>query len=126
MWLRTGLITLGALAAMPAVAAPGDANADVFYRDAQALMAKGVGAMFDKRTKPMMADMKAAGLAAKTENQAATARGKPLYCVPEAQRKQGLGVQRVLDMTGRIPAAQRRTMTLKAAWLSALINEYPC
>ncbi|WP_375289878.1 hypothetical protein [Qipengyuania sp.] len=126
MWFKTSLITLGALAAMPAFGAPGDANADVFYRDAQALMAKGVGAMFDKRTKPMMAEMKAAGLAAKTENQAATARGKPLYCVPEAQRKKGLDVQRIIDMIGRIPAEQRRAMTVKAAWRSALIREYPC
>ena len=126
MWFKTSLITLSALAAIPASAAPGDANADIFYRDAQALMAKGVGAMFDKRTKPMMADMKAAGQAAKAENEAATARGKPLYCVPEVQRKKGLGVQRAIDMIGRIPAEQRRTMTLKAAWRSALIREYPC
>ena len=37
-------------------------NAQAFYADAQQLMGKGVRAMFDKRTKPRMAQLKAAAI----------------------------------------------------------------
>ena len=112
--------------ASPALAGPADVNADSFYRDARALMAKGVGAMFDKRTKPMMASMKAAGTAAREENRVAIERGKPLYCVPEATRKKGMRPEDVVDKIGRVPVEQRRAMTLGQAWRAALIRDYPC
>lgn len=111
---------------MPATAADGDVNADAFYRDARALMAKGMGAVFDKRTRPMMASMKAAGLAAKAENDAGAKDGKPVYCVPAAARKKGLGPQDAIEKLGRIPEGQRKVMTLKQAWRAALIRDYPC
>ncbi len=52
-------------------------NAQAFYADAQQLMGKGVRAMFDKRTKPRMAQLKAAAELAKTENDRATAGERP-------------------------------------------------
>lgn len=124
--IPASLVAVCAVFALPATAAPADVNADAFYRDAQALMAKGMAAMFDKRTKPMMAAMKAAGTAAREENRIATERGKPLYCVPEATRKKGMGAQGVVNMIGRFPVEQRRSMTLGQAWRAALIRDYPC
>ena len=46
-----------ALFATPAVAAPDDVNADNFYLAANDLMGKGMRAMFDKRTRPMVAQL---------------------------------------------------------------------
>ena len=115
-----------ALAGVPAWAGPADVNAQVFYLDAMALQAKGAGALFDRRVRPMMAQMKAAGEASRAANAAATARGKPLYCVPEARRKKGMGAQEALAMLGRVPESRRRAVTLRQAWLEAVVREYPC
>lgn len=109
-----------------AQAAPSDVNAQEFYLTAQALEKKGVGAMFDKRVRPMIAQMKDAGTRARTANQVATAKGAPLYCVPVAQKKKGLGPQQVIAMLARVPEAQRRELTLYQAWLKALARDYPC
>ena len=112
--------------AAPAIGAPGDINADRFYVTAKELMGKGMGAMFDKRTKPMVADMKAAGERVRAANKAAVARGTPLFCVPEAARKKGLDAQRAVAILGRLPAERRKRLTLSDAWREALAREYPC
>ena len=114
------------IASVPAFASPADVNAEEFYRDAVALQQKGMGAMFDKRTKPRMEQMKAAGMAAKARNDAATKRGNPIYCVSDAQRKKGMGPQQVVAMLGKVPQAQRQKSTLTDAWMAALVREYPC
>lgn len=124
--ISLGLAAILTAFSIPAAAAPADVNADGFYRDAQALMKKGMGAMFDKRTRPMMAQMKDAGTRARAANQTATAAGKPLYCVPEAARKKGLGPQQVVAMLGRLPESERRSLTLADAWKRALARDYPC
>lgn len=109
-----------------AMAAPGDMNADRFYLIAKDLMGKGMGAMFDKRTKPVMAEMKGAAEAVRAENKKAEARGAPIYCVPAAARKKGMNPQMVVDKLGAIPAERRRKMTLTQAWREALVRDYPC
>ena len=40
----------------------------------------------------------------------------------------GLNVKekQVVSMIGRVPEAQRKTMTLKQAWRTALVRDYPC
>ena len=124
--MRLLLPTTLLLLAAPALAGPADVNAEEFYRDALALQDKGMGAMFDKRTKPRMEQMKAAGLAAKSKNDAATKRGTPIFCVPDAQRKKGLNAKQVIAMLGKLPQAQRNKSTLGDAWLAALVREYPC
>ena len=123
------LLLAAAAAAMcstPALAAPEDVNADSFYLAASDLMGKGMLAMFDKRTSPMMAQLKAAATAVKTDNAAATAKGAPLYCVPPAARKKGMDAQDVVSRIGRLPQAQRRSSTLRQAWRAVLIRDYPC
>ena len=126
--MRTsGFFAIGLLAiSAPAFASPAGVNAQAFYADAEQLMDKGMRAMFDKRTKPRMAQLRAAAESAKAENDAATARGKPLYCVSAAQRKKGLGAKKVVTMLGALPESDRRKMTLAQAWRAALIREYPC
>ena len=119
--------SLGLLAlATSANAGPADVNAQAFYADAQQLMGKGVRAMFDKRTKPRMAQLKAAAELAKAENDRATAKGQPIYCVSDAERKKGLNANAVVEMLGAVPESDRRRMTLAKAWRAALIREYPC
>lgn len=113
------------LGSVSAQAAPSDVNAQAFYADAKALEAKGVTAMFDKRLKPMVAQMKDAGLRAKAANEAGKGAGKPLYC-PPANLRQSMGAQQVVAMIGRVPENERRSMTLAAAWQRALVREYPC
>ncbi len=108
------------------LAGPGEGNADAFYNDAKALLAKGAGAMFDKRLKPTMAQLKVAGEAVRAENAAATNRGRPLYCVPEKARQKGLGPKFVVDQFGTIPQQRRRQLTVTQAWREILVREYPC
>lgn len=113
-------------ATTPLAAAPSDVNAQRFYTEAVALEGKGMAAMFDKRTKPMLAQLKDAGTRARAANDAATARGAPLYCVPEASRKKGLGPKTVLAMLGNLPESERRSLSLADAWQRALVRTYPC
>ena len=108
-----------------AQAAPSDVNAQGFYASAVALQNKGMAAMFDKRTRPLMAQMKDAGARARAENLAAKAAGRPLYCVPESTKK-GMGAKQVIAMLGRLPESERRSATLVEAWKKALVREYPC
>lgn len=128
--MKPGLFALPLAAILtaysPLVAAPSDVNAQRFYSDAVALEDKGMAAMFDKRTKPMMAQMQDAGARAKAANQSATERGRPLYCVPETARKKGLGPKTVIAMLGNLPESERRSLSLADAWQRALVRGYPC
>ena len=124
------LLFLAAAAALlsstPAYAAPDDVNAESFYVAASDLMGKGMRAMFDARTRPTMAQLQAAASAVKAENTAATAKSAPLYCVPPAARKKGMGAEDIVARIGRLPQAQRRSSTLRQAWRAVLIRDYPC
>ena len=106
--------------------APGEISAHSFYAVAKELADKGMGAMFDKRTKPMIAHMKAAGKTVKTENEAATKRGRPIYCVPDSARKKGAGPKFVLEGLEAIPERRRRQLTVTQAWREILVRKYPC
>lgn len=107
-------------------AAASDVNAQSFYAAAIALQKKGIAALFDKRVKPLKAQMEDAGRRVKAENDAARARGAPLYCLSDAQRKQGMGASEVIAMLGRVPLAERERLTLAQVWRRAIIARYPC
>lgn len=125
--MRLIILAAAALAwSSSATAAPSDVNAQAFYVDAIALQSKGMAAVFDKRTRPMMAQMKDAGARSRAANLAAGAAGRPLYCVPETTRKKGMGARQVITLLGRLPESERRALTLYDAWKRALIREYPC
>lgn len=126
-WLRLAAFAAGALAVLPlpARAAPSDVNAQAFYADAAALEKKGMTALFDRRTKPLMAQMKDAGERSRAANLAARAAGRAIYCVPEGARRK-MGAQQVIALLGRLPESERRALTLAEAWKRALAREYPC
>jgi hypothetical protein len=121
--LLAAAVMLGSGAAQ---AAPADVNAQSFYTTARALEAKGVGAAFDSRLKPLRAQMLDAAERARAANRAATAAGTPLYCVPEGTRRKGMGPRQVIDLLGKVPDAERRQLTLAEAWKRALARAYPC
>lgn len=108
-----------------AQAAPSDVNAQAFYADATALQKRGIGALFDKRTKLLTTQMKDAGARSRAANLAATSAGNPIYCVPESARR-GMGAQQVITILGRLSESERRSLTLMEAWKRALAREYPC
>lgn len=108
-----------------ATAAAADVNAQAFYANALALQEKGMGAMFDKRLKPVMAQMKDAGERARAANLAAKAGGRPIYCPPEGA-KRGMTPQQVIKVLGGVPESERRSLSLLEAWKRALSREYPC
>ena len=106
-----------------AQAAPADVNAESFYVDAVALRAKGMAAMFDG---PMVEQMKDAESRARAENLAATAAGRPIYCVPADAKRKGIGAKQAIAMLGELPESERRSLSLVGAWKRALSLEYPC
>lgn len=114
-----------AMTAAMAHAGPSDVNAQAFYADAKALEAKGMRALFDGRLKAMTAQMKDAGERARAANLSAKAAGKPLFCPPEGA-KRSVGAQQVIAMIGRVPEAERRSLSLAEAWKRALARDYPC
>lgn len=127
--MRIGLFLLAGCVAIsaPAHAGPSaDANAEEFYQRAVALEGKGMMAMFDKRSKQTIAEMKDAGASAQSANDAAKRKGSQLYCVPDAARKRGLNVEKVLSMLRALGEPQRRKLNLQQAWIQALQKEYPC
>lgn len=123
MHFRHAIAITALAAAAPALSAPGDVNADAFYKKATALKAKGPLALMSGDLKPMQQQMADAGKRVRAENLAAKSRGKALYCPPE---KGGAGVDFVLDGLGSIPEQRRRQMTLVQAWRDILVRKFPC
>lgn len=120
------LALFGLLCSTAASAAPSDVNAHAFYADAVALQEKGMGAVFDKRTRPMVAQMKDAGARVGAANKAAIAAGlPPLYCMSPAAKKK-MGAKDVIGMLGRLSDRERRTSTLFEAWKAAMLRQFPC
>ncbi len=119
------LAAVGLMCSTPTWAAPGDVNAQAFYVDAVALEDRGMRALFDKRLKPMVAQMRDAGMRSGAANKAATAVGKPIYCMSKVEKK-AIDAKDVIAMLGRVPDSERRSSTLFEAWKGALAREFPC
>lgn len=119
------LASVGLMCSTAAWAAPGDVNAQAFYVDALALEDKGMTALFDKRLKPMVAQIRDAGMRSGTANKAALAAGKPIYCMSKAAKK-AIDAKDVIAMLGRLPDSERRSSTLFEAWKTALARQFPC
>jgi hypothetical protein len=98
-------------------------DAHTFYTKGSALKKKGMGAMFSKEVKPLMAVMKTAGQNVKAENAKAKAAGNPLYCPPS---KPKMGSDEILSELERIPVSRRQTISIQQAWREILIRRYPC
>ncbi len=99
-------------------------DADTFYTKSIALQKKGMAAMFSSDLKPVMSEIQGAIKSVKAENDTAKAAGKPIYCPPATRAK--MSSDQLLAEFGKIPAAQRKAMTVKAAWRSIMVRKYPC
>ena len=111
------------VSASASAAAPG--TAQNFLERANRLKAKGPLALFDKDYKRLKAEATAAGKSIGADRIAAEKAGRPiLYCSPKPKAE--LGSYEFIDGLEAIPAAQRQSMSLKAAMLRVLQKKYPC
>ena len=111
------------ISATASAAAPG--TAQNFLDRANRLKAKGPLALFDKDYKRLKAEATAAGKSIGADRVAAEKAGRPiLYCSPKPKAE--LGSYEFIDGLEAIPAAQRQSMSLKAAMLRVLQQKYPC
>ena len=109
---------------MPAFAAP-PGSAQNFLDRANRLKAKGPFALIDSDYPRLKAEATAVGKSIGDDRIAAERAGKPiLYCSPKPRAK--LGSFEFIDGLAAIPAAERATMSLKAAMLRVLQKKYPC
>lgn len=111
---------LGLLAAPPALAM----DAQTFHDKAQALKAKGVGALWSTDYKLLKQEGEAAGTRVRMANDAARKSGRPLYCTPKAGGK--LNSNELMTHLATIPEARRRTMSMDAVMRELLVAKYPC
>ena len=109
------------------LAAPGTAFAmDVatWLAKADALEAKGVGALMSKDYKVVKAEIETSAAALKAEREAAKAAGKrQAYCPPG---KVSLKSDEVIAMMRAVPEAQRARTQVKDALRAGLARKHPC
>jgi hypothetical protein len=121
---KTVLFAVALAVSAPAFAAPAG-TAQNFLDRANRLKAKGPLALFDADYRRLKAEATAVGKSIGDDRRAAEKAGKPiLYCSPGARAQ--LGSSEFLDGLAAIPAAERPTMSLKAAMLRILQRKYPC
>ncbi|MGI8931065.1 MAG: hypothetical protein ACR2FK_01600 [Sphingomicrobium sp.] len=112
------------LLAVPAAASAQSMNAEVFFKRAQALKAKGVLAMMSRDLNPVVNEAKAAGLKARTTRLTALAAGRrPRYCPPVGSRR--LGNEEFFNGICH-PAAERMRIDMTEAMTRILIRRFPC
>lgn len=121
---KIGLLALALSVSTAGLAAP-PGTAQNFLDRANRLKSKGPLALFDRDYKRLKAEATAVGKSIGNDRIAAEKAGKPiLYCSPKPRAQ--LGSYEFLDGLEAIPAAERQTMSLKAAMLRVLQKKYPC
>ncbi len=121
---KIGLLALALSVSTAGLAAP-PGTAQNFLDRANRLKSKGPLALFDRDYKRLKAEATAVGKSIGNDRIAADKAGKPsLYCSPKPRAQ--LGSYEFLDGLEAIPAAERQTMSLKAAMLRVLQKKYPC
>ena len=117
------LAVASSVSATALAAAPG--TAQNFLDRANRLKSRGPMALFDSDYKKLKAEAVAAGKSIGADRVAAQKAGKPiLYCSPKPKAE--LGSSEFLAGLEAIPAAERQSMSLKAAMLRILQKKYPC
>jgi hypothetical protein len=107
------------------IAAPANARMTLaeFLPKANALQAKGMGALFSKDLRPVMAEMKLVSAEMKAEGERRRAAGLPKRaCPPEGTK---MGSKELLAMLNAIPPAERG-MTVKDGLLRVMTQRFPC
>lgn len=115
-------ILLAALA-QPALAAAGDMNVATFLAKADALQAKGVGALLSSDFKLLQSEGKAAGAAYRARLKTEGAQGHPSSCPPAEARVNSN--QLLAHLRSYAPAVRAGT-SLKTAMADYFIKTWPC
>jgi hypothetical protein len=124
MMKRIALALIASLAlASPLAAAPGDMSVAVFLAKADALKAKGAGAMFSPDIGVLRKEGTAAGEHYRNRLQAERAAGKPSSCPPQGAR---IGSDKLLAHLRTYPEARRPRVSMKQAFADYFIKTYPC
>lgn len=124
--MRLSLTIATLLLIIPATASAQSMNAELFYKRATALQAKGVMALFSGgEIKTLMAEGQAAGDKAAAARKAALAAGKtPRFCPPPGPGK--MGNNEFMQRLSAIPAADRAHIDMAEAMNRILATKYPC
>ena len=94
-----------------------------FLPKAEKLVSGGIGAMFSKHKKPVMAEMKAVTTGYRADIKAAKTAGKQTRSCPP--KKASMNVKEFLTHLQSIPKAER-TMQVKTAFHNFMAKKYPC
>ncbi|MFN3515542.1 MAG: hypothetical protein ACK4YM_00075 [Novosphingobium sp.] len=109
--------------AVPALAAPGDMSATTFLAKADALKAKGIGALGSPDLKLLRAEGQAAGEAYRQRLQAERAQGRPSSCPPKGTQ---VSSDKLLAHLRTYPEPVRARTSMKQAMADYFIRNYPC
>lgn len=109
--------------AAPAFAAPGDMSAATFLAKADALKAKGIGALGSPDIKLLRAEGQAAGEAYRQRLQAERAQGRPSSCPPKGAK---VNSDKLLAHLRTYPETTRARVSMKQAMADYFIRTYPC
>lgn len=123
--MKRFLTVLTLLIAMPmaALAAPGDMSVSTFLAKADALKAKGMGALFSSDVALLKSEGKAAGENYKARLQREKAEGRPSSCPPPGVK---INSDELLAFLRNYPAAIRPKVSMKQAMADYFIKKYPC
>ncbi|MFM5924637.1 MAG: hypothetical protein ACKOPG_10690 [Novosphingobium sp.] len=121
---RTALVLAASLlTAAPLAAAPGDMNVATFLAKADALKAKGMGALFSSDMKLLQGEGQAAGEAYRTRLNAERAAGKPSSCPPAGTK---VSSDKLLAFLRTYPEPVRPRVSMKQAIADYFARTWPC
>ena len=125
--MKSMLFVFAATAAilLPSAATAQNMNADVYYKRANALMAKGPLALFSRgEINILMVEAKNAGKAAHDQRIAALKAGKPARSCPPT--KASMDSKEFMARLGAIPPAERARINMTEAMTRITIARFPC
>lgn len=117
------VLALALAIAAPAFAVPGDMNVAEFLRRADALRARGIGALLSSDYRTLRREGEAAGEAYRQRLERERAQGSPSSCPPRGARPSN---DRFLTHLRSYPVAVRPNTTLRTAMADYFIRNYPC
>lgn len=118
-----GLLALLLAIPMAALAAPGDMNVATFLAKADALRAKGAGALFSSDMGLLKSEGRAAGEHYKARLNREKAEGRPSSCPPPGTK---IKSDDLLAFLRTYPATVRPKTSMKQAMADYFIKMYPC
>jgi hypothetical protein len=107
----------------PALAAPGDMSAATFLAKADALKARGIGALGSPDIKVLRSEGQAAGEAYRQRLQAERAQGRPSSCPPTGAK---VSSDKLLAHLRTYPEPVRAKTSMKQAMADYFIRNFPC